>query len=245
MARESSLQETLNSAIEHHFENFHFSIPAIVVRADLANMQVDVQPSLNLKMFDGSGAVERPTILNVPLQFPVSKTAGMTFPVDKGDTVLLIFSERGLDSWKAGNGYPVTPTDFRMLDYKDAIAIAGIQPPGVSVNNPTKHVLTHDPKDTVLFAGLGSVEAEIRLKQDGSIEINTSNCPVTINASDVTVNANNSINLNAQNLVVDSVNTTWVGNIQHTGNFTSVGVQTFNGVIFSTHKHGSSPPPSN
>lgn len=245
MAREASLQQTLTDSIEHHFENFHFSITAIVVRADLANMQVDVQPSLNVKMFDGSAAVERPIILNVPLQFPVSKTAGMTFPVEKGDTVFLVFSERGLDAWKAGNGYPSTPTDFRMLDYKDAVAFAGVIPPGSSVNNPAKHVLTHDPKDTVLFANLGATEAEVRLKQDGSIEINTSNAPVTVNASDATVNASNSINLNATSMTVDVANSQWIGNIQHTGNYTGVGVQSFNGIIFSTHKHGASPPPSN
>lgn len=245
MARESSLEETLTNSIEHHFENFHFSIPAIVVRSDLENQQVDVQPSLNIKMFDGSGASERPVILNVPLQFPVSKTAGFTFPVEKGDTVLLVFSERGLDSWKEGNGYPVTPTDFRMLDYKDAIAIPGLFPKNSTVNKPSKHVLTHNPKDTVLFANLGATEAEFRIKQDGSVEINTSNMPVTVNCSEATVNASTSIGLNAPTMIVDVAESQWLGNITHTGGYTGVGVQTFNGIVFGSHKHGTSPPPSN
>lgn len=245
MAREASLQETLNSAIEHHLENSHFCIPGVVVAADLENQQVSVQPSLNLKMFDGSGSIERPPITNIPLVFPVSKTAGFTFPVEKGDTVLLVFSERGLDSWKEGNGYPVTPTDFRMLDYKDAIAIPGLFPKNSTVNKPSKHVLAHNPKDTVMFAGLGATEAEFRIKQEGSIEINTSNMPVTVNCSEAVVNASTSIGLNAPTMIVDVANTTWIGAINHTGNYTGVGVQTFNGVIFSSHKHGNSPPPSN
>lgn len=245
MAREASLEETLTNAVEHHLENAHFSIPAIVIRSNPELQQVDVQPSLNIKMFDGAGASERPPILNVPLVFPVSKTAGFTFPVDKGDTVLLVFSERGLDAWKEGNGYPSTPTDFRMLDYKDAIAIPGLFPKNSSVNNPAKHVFTHNPKDTVMFANLGGTEAELRIRQDGSIEINTSNMPVTVNCSDAVVNASASIGLNAPTMMVDVAESVWVGNIQHTGNYVGVGIQTFNGVVFSTHRHGQSPPPSN
>jgi hypothetical protein len=237
MAREASLEQTLTDGIEHHMENFHFSIPAIVIRSDLVNMEVDVQPSLNIKMFDGSGSSERPSILNVPLIYPSSKTAGFTFPVNKGDTVLLVFSERGLDAWKGGNGYPSTPTDFRMLDYKDAVAIPGLMPRGRSINNPDKHVLTHNTSDTVMFTNLGGSESEVRLKADGSIEINTSNQPVIVNCSIATVNASESINLNTAQLVVDASESVWIGNITHTGNYTGTGLHTFNGVPFETHKH--------
>ena len=257
MAREASIEQTLTDGIEHHLENFHFSIPAIVIRSDLDNMQVDVQPSLNIKMFDGGSSSERPSIVGVPLVFPSSKTAGFTFPVNTGDSVLLVFSERGLDAWKAGNGYPSTPTDFRMMDYKDAIAIPGLMPRGQSIDNPSKHVHTHNTGDTVIFSNLGGVESEVRLKTDGSVEINTSNQPVTINCSVANINANQEVNINTPVMNVDADTTNWIGSINlqgsivqvgnwtQTGNYSAVGIQSFNSIIFSTHKHGTSPPPSN
>lgn len=243
----AAIQSTMISAFDSQINNLYTIIPCIVVavRDGLNGQMVDIQPTINQKQQDGTVA-ERPTIGGVPVSFQVSKKAGFTFPIEVGDTGTAMFSMRNMDGWKAGNGRPASPMNFAKMDKSDAIFLPGIQPPGVAVNNPAKHVLTHDTKDTVLFANLGGVESEVRLKVDGSVEINTSNQPVIINCSDATVNASNSINLNAVNLTVDATNSTWIGPINHTGNYTGVGVQTFNGVIFSTHRHApSTVPPSN
>ena len=243
----AAIQSTMVSAFDSQMQNIYTIIPCIVVavRDGLNGQMVDIQPTINQKQQDGTVA-ERPTIGGVPVSFQVSKKAGFTFPIEVGDTGTAMFSMRNMDGWKAGNGRPASPMNFAKMDKSDAIFLPGIQPPGVAVNNPAKHVLTHDTKDTVLFANLGGAESEVRLKVDGSVEINTSNQPVIINCSDATVNASNSINLNAVNLTVDATNSTWIGSINHTGNYTGVGVQTFNGVIFSTHRHApSTVPPSN
>jgi hypothetical protein len=227
------IQDVLISAFNSQMQNLYTAIPCIVVSVRDGQM-VDIQPTINQKFKDGT-VKERPVILGVPVSFPVSR-----------DTGLAIFSMRSMDSWKGSNGRPVSPTNFAKMDKGDAIFLPGIQPPSVAVNSPGKHVLTHATNDVVMFANLGSAECEVRLKADGSIEINTSNQPVTINCSDATVNASDSINLNAVNLTVDATNSTWIGPINHTGNYTGVGVQTFNGVIFSTHRHApSTVPPSN
>lgn len=248
----AAIQNTIVSAFDSQMQNIYTIIPCIVVavRDSLSGQVVDIQPTINQKMQDGTVA-ERPTIGNVPVSFQVSKKAGFTFPIEVGDTGTAMFSMRNMDGWKAGNGRPASPMNFAKMDKGDAIFLPGIQPPGVAVNNPSKHVLTHDTRDTVIFANLGSAESEVRLKVDGSIEINTSNQPVVINCSDATVNASASINLNAQTMTVDVPTTTWIGNIvhqgnyAHTGNYTGVGVQTFNGIIFSTHDHIPGPGPSN
>lgn len=248
----AAIQNTIVSAFDSQMQNIYTIIPCIVVavRDSLAGQVVDIQPTINQKMQDGTVA-ERPTIGNVPVSFQVSKKAGFTFPIEVGDTGTAMFSMRNMDGWKAGNGRPASPMNFAKMDKGDAIFLPGIQPPGVAVNNPAKHVLTHDTRDTVIFANLGGAESEVRLKVDGSIEINTSNQPVVINCSDATVNASASINLNAQTMTVDVPTTTWIGNIvhqgnyAHTGNYTGVGIQTFNGIIFSTHDHIPGPGPSN
>ncbi|MNV99272.1 hypothetical protein D3C71_1946150 [compost metagenome] len=75
------------------------------------------------------------------------------------------------------------------------------------------------------------------MKADGSVEINTSNQPVVINCSDATVNASNSINLNAQTMTVDVPDITFIGNITHQGDYTQVGTYTLSGININLHKH--------
>lgn len=246
------MQELAMDSFESQMENIHTAIPCIVVavRDNGIQQMVDIQPAINQKSEDGT-VKERPPVYGVPVSFPVSSTAGFTFPVKVGDTGLAIYSMRNMDNWKGGNGRPNTPSNQGKMDKGDAIFVPGIQPTGSAVNNPSKHTFPHNTSDAVLFQNLGGVESEVRLKADGSIEINTSNQPVIINCSVATVTATEEITLNAPQLNVNATATTWTGNmtfngnITHSGNYTGTGVQTFNGVVFSTHKHGSSPPPSN
>lgn len=235
MARESSLQELVVASFDAQIANQYTSIPCIVVSVDGPNM-VSIQPTINSKSRDGT-VVERPPILGVPVGFPVSNTAGMTFPIKVGDTGLAVFSMRNLDGWKAGNGRPSSPQNFAVMDKGDAIFYPGLQPPGSSVNAPGKHVFSHDVNDTVMFSNVGGNEAEVRIKADGSIEINTSQQPVTINCSEAIVNATTSIQLTSPAMIVDVDTTTWVGVINHTGNYTGTGTHTFNGIPFETHRH--------
>jgi hypothetical protein len=235
------IQDVLISAFNSQMQNLYTAIPCIVVSVRDGQM-VDIQPTINQKFKDGT-VKERPVILGVPVSFPVSSTGGMTFPIKSGDTGLAIFSMRSMDSWKGGNGRPVSPTNFAKMDKGDAIFLPGIQPSSSAVNNPGKHVLTHAINDVVMFANLGSAECEVRLKADGSIEINTSNQNVTINCSNAIVNANESIQLTSQTMTVDVGTTDWLGNINlqgnlvQIGNYTITGIATFNGIPFSTHKH--------
>lgn len=253
MAREASLEELLKSSFQSQLVNQWTAIPCIVVsvRDNLNGQMVDIQPTINQKQKDGT-VKERSVILGVPVSFQVSKKAGFTFPIEVGDTGIALFSMRGLDVWKGGNGLPSTPNNNAKMDKSDAMFIPGLQPPSMAVNNPNKHVLTHNTSDTVIFHNLGGVESEVRLKADGSIEINTSNQPVTINCSVANINATEEINLTAPIMNIDVANTTWVGNItqigsySQTGNYVMTGVATFNGVIFNTHRHAPAViPPSN
>lgn len=244
MSREAGLEELLKASFDSNLNNQYTIIPCIViaVRDSLNGQMVDIQPTINQKLRDGTIS-ERAQILGVPVSFQVSSKAGFTFPIEAGDTGTALFSMRNMDGWKAGNGRPTSPMNFAKMDKSDAIFLPGIQPPGVAVNNPAKHILAHDTKDTVLFANLGGVESEVRLKVDGSVEINTSNQPVIINCSEATINASESINLNTPSMVIDAQTTQWIGdinlqgNLVQVGNYTITGIATFNGIPFSTHKH--------
>lgn len=250
MAREASLEELLKSSFQSQLVNQWTAIPCIVVsvRDSLNGQMVDIQPTINQKQKDGT-VKERSVILGVPVSFQVSKKAGLTFPIEVGDTGTAIFSMRSMDVWKGSNGLPSTPNNNAKMDKSDAIFFPGIQPPNSAVNNPAKHVLTHSTQDTTLFNNLGGVEQELRLKKDGSIEITTSNQPVTINCSVANVIATEEINLSAPVMNVDvqlstfngniavNGNITHLGNYQQTGTYVLTGLATLNGIPFDTHRH--------
>lgn len=233
-----AIQDVLTSAFNSQINNLFTSIPCIVVavRDNLNGQMVDIQPTINQKFKDGT-VKERPPILGVPVSFQVSKTSGFTFPINIGDTGMAVFSMRNMDGWKAGNGRTTSPQNFAKMDKGDAIFIPGIQPPGVAVNNPTKHVLTHNTQDTVMFGNLGGAEAELRILADGSIKLTTSNMPIILDGSDITINASNSINLNSPSMVVDVNNTTWLGTINQTGDYSQIGTYTLNAVNINLHRH--------
>ena len=252
--RSGSLQEVLVAAFQNQANQINTAIPCIVVaiRDSLNGAMVDIQPTVNQRFKDGE-VKERPVVLGVPVAFPVSSTAGLTFPIKVGSTGIAVFSMRNLDAWKNSSGRPTTPLNYAKFDKGDAMFIPGIQPPGESVNNPSKRTWSHSTEDVVLVNNIGTGnECEVRLKPSGDIVINT-NQNVEVNCKNANVTATQDITLDCVNLDVtattatfDIGSTSWLGAINHTGNYTmSGGVATFNGLVFNTHDHIPGPAPSN
>lgn len=248
----SSLQELQVAAFQSQLNNVFTAIPCVVVaiRENLSTQMVDIQPAINQKMKDGT-VEERPVILGVPVSYPTSKTAGFTFPINVGDTGLAVFSMRNMDAWKSGNGKPSTPMNFAKMDKGDAIFIPGIQPMGMAVNNPAKHIWEHSTQDAVIFNALGTAnECEVRLKPSGEILIRT-NQAINVECDTASVLADTSVTITTPELNINADvnitgNITHAGNYSQTGNYTLVGGNaTFNGIIFNSHIHGASPGPSN
>src|SRR5690606_14557808 len=107
--------------------NMYTSIPGVVVAVDsLQEQRISVQPTVNMMSADGITVTERPPIINVPLHMPVTKEGGLTYPITTGTPVFLVFSMRGLQNWKRGNGFPNAPSDVRKFDVRDCVAFPGI-----------------------------------------------------------------------------------------------------------------------
>lgn len=231
------MQDILTAAFQSQMNNVYTAIPCVVVSV-AGPSSVNIQPAINQKMKDG-GVKERPVIQSVPVSFPVSKTAGFTFPIKPGDTGMAVFSMRSLEAWKTSDGYPSTPLNYAKMDKNDAMFIPGIQTQGIAVNNPAKHIYDHSIEDAVMFNGLGGNEAEVRIKQNGDVLIRTQQ-KVIVECDEANVTANTSASITTPELTIDADNCTWTGNVTHVGTFT------FNGVSFSTHRHAPSVvPPSN
>lgn len=238
------LTAVLQNSFDNRTNNMFTAIPCIViaVRNNLSTMVVDIQPSIHQKSEAGA-VTPRPPILGVPVQFPVSKSAGITFPINVGDLGIALFSMRSMDGWKAGNGYPSAPLTAAKFDKGDAIFIPGIQPESVAVNNPDKRFWEHDPADLVVVNNIGTeFEAELRIKPSGNVIINTK-AKVEVNCNEAEVIADTSLSLHTAELTVNAIQTYWtgdiqlVGNLSQSGNYTTIGTLSFNGIDFSNHRH--------
>lgn len=140
---------TLGGFTLHAIETFlrnkvHTATVAVVEKYDAATQTVNVQPLIKepVELEDGTFDIERrPVLQNVPLIFPGAGGMRITFPVRKGDTVLVVFAERSLDKWQHQGG-EVDPGDRRMFHLSDAVAIPGLHPNSAPWSDADTSVIT-------------------------------------------------------------------------------------------------------
>lgn len=135
------LGEVMKAAARIRAAGLRVAQPARVERYNPETQLVDVQPLIKeaYEDEDGQRRVELlPVITNVPVVFPGSGGFRITFPVAKGDTVLLIHTDRSLDAWMLHGG-EVDPRDDRTHDLTDAVAMVGFHHSG----NPWTGVSTN------------------------------------------------------------------------------------------------------
>lgn len=120
------LAEVIADAIEDRLLDVYTNMPGEIESYDPTKQTATIKPSIKRTYPDGS-VVDRPLIQNVPIIFSRGKKSSLTFPLQKGDPVLLCFSMRSIDVWKAKGG-AVDPKDFRKFNITDAFAIPGGSP---------------------------------------------------------------------------------------------------------------------
>jgi hypothetical protein len=129
--RQHSADETemLQTALDQRQLQIHTATPAQIVSYNPSTMTATVQPALRIiqRQTDGT-QVPRviQAIQDVPVGFPGGGGYLLTFPVQPGDECLLVFCERQIDNWHQHGGIQ-TPTDFRLHDISDAVALVGLR----------------------------------------------------------------------------------------------------------------------
>lgn len=114
----------------------YVAMPAIVQSFDPAKRTCVLQPAVSAQVMDETGTrkwVEMPLLLDCPVVFPGGGDVVLTFPLKKGDEVLVIFSDRCIDAWwQSGcpldaNGQLQTQpqAELRMHDLSDGYCIPG------------------------------------------------------------------------------------------------------------------------
>lgn len=233
------LSDYVKTEFELSMNDIWTACPGVVtsLTTDFGDLRATVKPSINELYADGT-TEEHLEILSVPVIMPGGQNSLISFPVNIGDTVLLVFVNRNMDNFKISNGQPTTPYDARKFQAEDAVAIPGLFPFAISPNRPAIRKFPHNPKqDVVICNNIASgTEVMLQFTQAGNIVINTTQ-DVTVNCKTGTMNATQSYTINTATLNVNATTTNWAGNIIHQGNYTQTGTSTFNGIPFATHKH--------
>lgn len=156
------------------------ALPGEVVGIDAADASVcDVRP-IPGNLWTGRDSVQRaesyPVIQGVPLLFPRAGKFFVRMPVNVGDTVLLVFSMHAYDLWFLQGDTRPRQFHERTHDISDAIAIPGLYSAadGLASASATDMVIGHDDNG-----------AQIKIKDDGTIELGSAAADFVANASAV------------------------------------------------------------
>ena len=130
------------------------SVDAYDAKTCTATVKITIQSQTGL---------DYPLITNVPVVWPRTAKFVMAAPLDRGDGVLLLFSDQSIAEWQAAkDGQVAIPQDTRTHDLTDAIAIPGL----------------FGSKSSFQFDGADELQiwynnnGVIRMQADGTIDLN-------------------------------------------------------------------------
>ena len=122
-----TMTAVIEKIIDKCLLDLHTALPGIIQSYDPEKKKADIRPALKRKFIDDRPDEELNLITDVPIAFLQTNNFIFSIPLQKGDEVLLIFSERSLDKWLK-SGATISPDDPRKFDLSDAIAIPILKP---------------------------------------------------------------------------------------------------------------------
>ncbi len=131
MPQTPDLTDVIEGAIDSALDDVAVARPGRVVSFNKADSTANIQPAIKLYQTreDGSKVVVIPPVIpNVPVCFPGGGLAGITFPLNAGDTGLLVFCDGSIDSWKTGVDTRLAEAaNPRKHHITDAVFIPGVR----------------------------------------------------------------------------------------------------------------------
>ena len=150
-SEDESLDLVIGSAFSKMALGLNTCIPARVTSFDAQSRTLNAIPIPKRKFQDEF--VSMPELVGVPIVYPSSSGYELTFPISKGDEVLVVFSQRQIEALLR-----LDEVETKTHDLSDGIAI-----PAFKINAPVNNGL--------FLGGSGSeisqIEGEISLKSTG------------------------------------------------------------------------------
>lgn len=124
-----TLGSLIGEAIASALIDVHTAMPGTVEAYNAETKLADVRPALRRVLHtdaDERVAEELPIVPSVPVAFPAAGPWILKFPVPVGSTGLLLFSEYGIDQWRA-SALDGDPGDTRRHGLAGAIFLPGLR----------------------------------------------------------------------------------------------------------------------
>lgn len=149
----AGLETTLAQIFDSRQRGMHTALPGQIQSYDPEKQEADIVPLIHRTLpgpddDDEDTVEELPVLMHVPVLFPRAGGFGITFPVQKGDTVLVIFCERAIGRWRA-TAERAAPELPELHGANGAVAIPGLYPGRDALEDV-------DPDNMVLGAIAGS-----------------------------------------------------------------------------------------
>lgn len=157
------LAELIREALISRLADVHVALPGKVTKYDAAKQVVDVEPGIKRTVPDADGnPVDEalPILPCVPVAWPRGGGFFVHLPLAAGDTGLIVFAERSLDTWRA-KGQVTSASDRRTHGLSGAVFLPGL--------SPASSVIADASADDLTLGHDGG--ALVRIKPDGTVEI--------------------------------------------------------------------------
>lgn len=124
------LASLIGDAVETKLDQLHVALPGVVVDYDPTDGTATIELQVRDVVMDADGVEsfeDHPKIPGVPVIFPRSSGAFITWVVQPGDRMLVVFCSQSIDQW-LGTGIVSNTNDSRRHDISHAVAIPGLYP---------------------------------------------------------------------------------------------------------------------
>lgn len=160
----TALSEIIRRAIESRLVEVHTALIGRVVSYDSANQCADIELVSRRPLVDGSGNVTHetlPILPDVPIAFPRGGGFAITWPLNPGDAVQVVFNTYSAAEW-VETGEPSNPGDTRAHGLGSAVAypcvataaqtLAGAAEPALVLEGQDVRLGAHDAAEAIALA---------------------------------------------------------------------------------------------
>lgn len=151
MGQTPQLADVIDEAIENRLDHVFTGTVGRVLSYDTVRQMVTVQPLIKHIYIDERGdrvADTHPPLQGIPVQFPGAGAYRITWPINKGDLVLLVGVSENIDRLKASDGAKVIDPKFTLrFNLSNTVALPGFHTFGkVPTTAPTDALVVHADK---------------------------------------------------------------------------------------------------
>ncbi len=140
-----TLDGLIKTIIDFNLHNLHTSIPCVVETFN-NNGTVNATPAIKRVLTEGDEEITLPTLSDIPIIYPSVGKYRITFPIEKGDEGMLVFSEREINQF-IEKGEVTRPLMYRKHNISDAVFIPALISQGKRNNVPSSEGLVLEEID--------------------------------------------------------------------------------------------------